>query len=124
MGFTALGTLSPAAHAALLGQALALAGADGKVIWRLALKVEIPRLFIGRSDLWSEEAGPFRHLGPGRIRLSAVHLHDLARTAATEATGRIALRLFGEDDGLGFIHGAPTNWASCPLSFGRLGHSP
>jgi hypothetical protein len=123
VGFAAQGALRPAAHAAMLGQALALTGADGQVNLRLALGGETPRLSIARYDWESEEAGPFRHLGVGRTRLSAVHLDDPARTATTEAEGRIdPCAWLGEADGLWFIQGSndrqgimrPFVWAARP----------
>ncbi|WP_211195430.1 STY4851/ECs_5259 family protein [Tabrizicola sp. YIM 78059] len=123
VGLAASGEVRLATHAMVLGQALALTGADGQVNLRLALGGETPRLSIARYDWSSEEAGPFRHLGPGRTRLSAVLLDDPARTAATEAEGRIDLGAWlGEDDGLWFVQGKndrlgvmrPFVWAARP----------
>lgn len=124
VGLAASGEVRPVAHAMVLGQALALTGADGQVNLRLALAGETPRLSVARYDWSSEEAGPFRHIGAGRSRMSAVLLDDPARTAATEAEGRIDIgHWLGEDEGLWFIQGAndrqgvmrPFVWAARPL---------
>ncbi|MCX7646684.1 MAG: STY4851/ECs_5259 family protein, partial [Rhodobacteraceae bacterium] len=127
VGLAASGEVRPATHAIVLGQALALTGADGQVNLRLALGRETPRLSIARYDWsskWSsEEAGPFRHLGAGHTRLAAVCLDDPARTAETETEGRIDLGAWlGDDDGLWFIQGKndrhgvmrPFVWAATP----------
>lgn len=123
VGFPVAGEVRPAAVAGVLGQALALLGADGQVNLRLALVQETPRLSIARYDWQSEEAGPFRHLGGGRTRLRAVLLEDPARTAETEAESRIDLGgWLGEDEGLWFVQGEnatrgvmrPFVWAARP----------
>lgn len=123
VGFAAQGEVRPAAYAAILGQALALAGADGQVNLRLALVSETPRLEVARYDWAADEAGPVRHSGPGRLRLSAVDLDDPARTSTTEAEDRIDLAAWlGDGEGLWFVQGVhdrrgimrPFVWAAQP----------
>ena len=117
-GDTRLASLTP-----LIGQALALARADGRVNIRLADGVETPRLSVGRFDWESEEAGPFRHLGHGQTRLQAVKLDDPTRTSEAEASGRVDLAgWLGIEGGLWFIQAQndrrgvmrPFVWAATP----------
>jgi hypothetical protein len=125
IGFAASGEARLAGFAPLIGQALALAGADGRVNLRLAAYGgETPRLEIGRYDWASEEAGPFRHLPGGRTRLSAVYLDDPQRTAEIEADGRIDLTgWLGEEKGVWFVQGRsdsggvmrPLAWSAWPM---------
>ncbi|WP_374301054.1 STY4851/ECs_5259 family protein [Paracoccus sp. (in: a-proteobacteria)] len=123
IGIHASGGLRLAEMAPLIGQALALAGADGRVNIRLAEGVETPRLSVGRYDWASEEAGPFRHLGHGQTRLQAVSLADPASTSTIEATGRVDLAgWLGNEGGLWFIQARnncrgvmrPFVWAASP----------
>ncbi|MCC5974374.1 MAG: hypothetical protein JJT81_10025 [Rubellimicrobium sp.] len=123
IGFSVSGNLRLASMATLIGQALALAGADGRVNIRLARGVETPRLSVGRYDWTSEEAGPLRHLGQGQTRLRAVDLEDPARTSEMEAAGRIDLvGWLGSEGGPWFIQAQndrrgvmrPVVWAAFP----------
>lgn len=123
IGLHSNGELRLAAMVPLISQAVALAGADGRVNLRLAEGIETPRLSIGRYDWISEEAGPFRHLGEGRTCIQAVHLEDPARTSEIQATGRIDLTGFlGTGAGLWFIQGRndvrgvmrPFVWSTAP----------
>jgi hypothetical protein len=123
IGLHASGELRLAGMAPLIGQVLALAGADGRVNLRLAEGIETPRLSIGRYDWISEEAGPFRHLGLGRTGLQAIDLEDPARTSEIEATNRIDIAgWLGTGPGLWFIQARndargvmrPLVWAALP----------
>lgn len=123
IGLHTAGDLRLAGMAPLIGQAMALAGADGRVNLRLAEGAETPRLAVGRYDWVSEDAGPFRHLGLGLTRLQAVDLEDPTRTSEAEATGRIDLAgWLGTGQGLWFVQARneargvmrPFVWAAVP----------
>jgi len=123
IGLPFSGDLRLAGHVSLISQALALAGADGRVNIRLAAGHFTQRLSVGRYDWTSDEAGPFRHLGHGVTRLQAVNLDQPARTSQTETGGRVDLfGWLGQDEGLWFIQGQndrrgvmrPFVWAARP----------
>lgn len=125
IGFPAGGEVRLAAHADVIGQALALSGPDGRINIRLVEGTETPRLEIGRYDWVSEEAGPFRHLGHGRTDLAAVLLDEPVRREARTAEGRIDLNgWLGEVGGIWFIQGRsrykgimrPFVWSAQPMS--------
>lgn len=128
IGFPAASDIRLASLSATLAQALSLAGADGRINLRLADGGETPRLSIGRYGWASDEAGPFRHLGPGRTRLAAVQLDDPSRHVTAEAEGRIDLAgWLGTGAGLWFIQGdndrqgvmRPFVWAATPQPSSR-----
>jgi len=125
VGFAAHGEVAFAALMPLIGQAMALTGADGRVHLRLASGgAETPRLEIGRYD-WECEGREFlRELGPGRTRLTAVSLHEHPQTLQIEADGSINLAdWLGEGAGLWFIQGRndvqglmrPFAWSAQPI---------
>lgn len=126
IGLHATGDLRLAGMTPLISQALALAGADGRVNLQLADGIETPRLSIKRYDWTSEVDGSFRHLGAGLTRLQAVDLEDPARTSETVCTGRIDLRgWLGCGAGLWFVQAQndargvmrPFVWAEHPQPF-------
>lgn len=106
IGFPVGGEVRLAAHAGVIGQALAFSGPDGRINMRLVGGTETPRLEIGRYDWESEEAGPFRHLGHGRTDLAAVLLDEPARRQICTAEGRIDLAgWLGDVEGIWFVQG-------------------
>lgn len=128
VGFPAAGELRIAAMAPVIGQALALAGADGQVNLRLVDGVETPRLSIRRYDWESSGQGHLRQFPDGAMRLQAVDLEDPTRSAEIRAEGRVDLSAWlGEGPGLWFVQGwnekcgvmRPIAWSFAPSS-----HSP
>lgn len=124
VGFAAQGELAFVSLGSLIGQALALAGADGRVNLSLACGIETPRLSIGRYDWECEGRELLRELGPGRTSLTAVNLHDHTQTMQNEAEGCIDLFAWlGESEGLWFIQGRkdtgglmrPFAWSAQPI---------
>ncbi|QNR63102.1 DEAD/DEAH box helicase [Rhodobacter capsulatus] len=122
IGFAEAGQIRLASYGALLGQALAMTGADGKVNLRLVAGVETNRLEIGRYD-WELPRGDAPDLGAEPCRLTALTVAPPHELRVKEVEGPLDLSGWLSDvSGIWFVQGQsargvmrPFPWSSDPL---------
>lgn len=126
VGFPWYGQSRLAAMAQTICQALAFAGADGRINIRLADGAETPRLSVGRYDWTCELNGSICSFGPGSTHVTALNLDEPSRSEIRDTVDRLDLmEWLGNDTSLWFVQAEnsdrgvmrPVAWSATPRPY-------
>jgi hypothetical protein len=119
IGLAQAGQIRLASYGAILGQALAMTGADGRVNLRLVAGAETQRLEIGRYD-WEVPRADVLQLGPEPCRVTALTVAPPHELRVQETNGPLDLAAWLADaPGIWFVQGQSARGVLRPLVWSR-----